>query len=387
MAVKSFLGALRSASQLSPNVSLLFSGVVNEIFLSSSLGKAADRVDNPMFGQVEATYLKPFTLAETQALLKGLGAPMFVEWSDAAISCVHSMTGGSPFFVRELAAATWERNANEDPDALGEASLLDVGDVLAAAVNWRKTAAGTWSSIVEALEIHYPDAAYLLSPDVDEGSLNDWIDGESRMKSAAVCLADLGFLARIGEKYQYSDTLRSLRQLADNSALSSIRSASDRDVLDLIDRGESQVLEFKSTFRIDQETNRKANFIEDAVLKSVAGFLNAGGGTLLVGVKDDGSLLGIGPDMQLFRNDIDRFERWVVGDFLGARIGHEIVQMSVKCDFPRVRGVQIGRIEVKSHHEIVFVDDLKLFLRTGNQTRQLTGREIAQFAMQRNTAT
>ena len=383
-AVKALLGALRSTSQLSPNVSLLFSGVVNTIFLASSLGPPSSRVDNPMFGQVHPTYLKPFNCNETKALLNGIGAPMFVQWTDEAVDRVQSLTGGSPFFVRELAAETLDRHAELNPDSLTRTSTLDVGDVSSAASNWSKSAAATWSSIVEALENHYPDAAYLLSPDVDEASLNDWIGGERKMEAVADCLVELGFLIKLQEGYAYSETLMSLRHLGELSGSSVIRPASDRSILELIDAGESHQLEFKSSVRVDLSTSEKKKYIEDAVVKTVAGLLNSDGGLLLIGVSDSGALVGIGPDLSIFNGDLDRFERWLMGDLLGARIGQEVVQSRVKCDFPRIRGVQILQVDVKRHLEAALVDDAELYVRVGNQTRQLTAREMLQFARQRN---
>lgn len=226
----------------------------------------------------------------------------------------------------------------------------------------------------------------MLSPDVDEASLNDWIDGEPRMKSAADCLVELGFFESVEQRYRYSETLESLRQLGDLSEGIPVRSASDRNVLEVVDGGESHTVEFKSTIRVDSETGVKKDHIEDAVLKTVAAFLNADGGMLLVGVKDDGTLLGIDADLRVFKDDYDRLERWIMGDFFGSRIGQEVIQSRVKCDFPRVRGLAVIRIEVQAHHEVVLVDEQKLFVRVGNQTRQLSGREMLQFAKQRGVA-
>ncbi len=73
---------------------------------------------------------------------------------------------------------------------------------------------------------------------------------------------------------------------------------------DLIDLGESYNLEFKSTFRINLHTGKPDPRINHASCKSIAAFLNSGGGSLLVGVRDDGSIEGIESDG--FENE-DRF--------------------------------------------------------------------------------
>jgi len=64
----------------------------------------------------------------------------------------------------------------------------------------------------------------------------------------------------------------------------------------LIRLGESNLLEFKSTLRWDLRQGKTAQHIERAVLKTISAFLNSEGGTLLLGVRDDGSAEGIESD-------------------------------------------------------------------------------------------
>lgn len=62
--------------------------------------------------------------------------------------------------------------------------------------------------------------------------------------------------------------------------------------------------------------------IEWAVLKSVAGFMNNNGGTLLVGVADDRTVLGIEQDYPLLgrKQNIDGWELWLT-DALTTTLG------------------------------------------------------------------
>lgn len=64
----------------------------------------------------------------------------------------------------------------------------------------------------------------------------------------------------------------------------------------LIEEGESDTLEFKSTLRWDIRAGKSNQAIERACLKTIAAFLNTNGGTLLIGVRDDGSIEGIETD-------------------------------------------------------------------------------------------
>ncbi len=68
------------------------------------------------------------------------------------------------------------------------------------------------------------------------------------------------------------------------------------NISEIILAGESNELEFKSTLRWDIKAGKTNQQVERAVLKTVSGFLNSGGGTLLIGVRDDGSIEGIESD-------------------------------------------------------------------------------------------
>ncbi len=80
-----------------------------------------------------------------------------------------------------------------------------------------------------------------------------------------------------------------------------------RQAEELIKRGESKTLEFKSTLRWDLKQDQQDDRgVTHAVLKTIAAFLNTEGGDLLIGVADDGAVLGIEKDG--LEND-DKFMR------------------------------------------------------------------------------
>ncbi len=71
---------------------------------------------------------------------------------------------------------------------------------------------------------------------------------------------------------------------------------------ELLARPEDKHLEFKSTLRWDLKTGEKSRLVEAASIKTVAAFLNSEfGGTLLVGVGDDGAVAGLEPDYATLR--------------------------------------------------------------------------------------
>jgi hypothetical protein len=72
----------------------------------------------------------------------------------------------------------------------------------------------------------------------------------------------------------------------------------------IISSGEGVDLEFKATLRWDLKANKMNQAVEHSVLKTISAFLNTQGGTLLIGVRDDGSIEGIASDR--FHNE-DKF--------------------------------------------------------------------------------
>ncbi|MEM6318571.1 MAG: RNA-binding domain-containing protein [Bacteroidota bacterium] len=75
-----------------------------------------------------------------------------------------------------------------------------------------------------------------------------------------------------------------------------LRSREQISTQEIIEQGESDAVEFKSTLRWNLRAQKKDKAIEKAALKTLAAFMNTGGGTLIIGVKDDGTLLGLSED-------------------------------------------------------------------------------------------
>ena len=83
------------------------------------------------------------------------------------------------------------------------------------------------------------------------------------------------------------------------------------DVEALIEARESQRVEFKTSMRASEGKDPvPAKVLEKVIAKTVAGFMNAEGGTLLIGVRDDGEIAGLDADLRTVgRHDFDGFEQ------------------------------------------------------------------------------
>ena len=111
--------------------------------------------------------------------------------------------------------------------------------------------------------------------------------------------SNFDFYKRITDDHAFGEVIKNL--LFDQY-LRSHRSAGE-----LIKQGESKTLEFKSTLRWNLREDRKDDKrITHAALKTIAAFLNTEGGDLLLGVADDGAIVGIEKDR--LDND-DKFMR------------------------------------------------------------------------------
>ena len=163
-------------------------------------------------------------------------------------------------------------------------------------------------------------------------------------------------------------------------------------VRELIRRGESDRLEFKSTARWNLHTAARDERMEMVIAKAVAGFLNTEGGALLIGVDDSGTVLGLVNDFSTVRcSDADRFELWL-RDFLATTLGQNAAATPV-IDFTPVTvdgaGTFICRVTCPASPRPVFVRPPKgstsqeLWVRTGNSTRQLKVDEAVDYVMHR----
>lgn len=153
----------------------------------------------------------------------------------------------------------------------------------------------------------------------------------------------------------------------------------------LIRSGEDEHLEFKSTARWDLRANKVSRGLADVVARTIAGFANGAGGSLLIGVDDDGGIVGLEPDFQtLKKKDRDGFAQFVI-TLVSERLGRHNCKF-VHVLFAEVDGHDICRVVVEPADAPVYFHDGKqahLFVRTGNATRELDAREVLQYAASR----
>jgi len=155
----------------------------------------------------------------------------------------------------------------------------------------------------------------------------------------------------------------------------------------LIARGESEHLEFKSTYRWDVRQQRTNRALELIIIKTIAGFLNREGGTLLIGVEDNGDIIGIDSDFQTLKHkNRDGFERALM-DTVKTSLGGNACAL-LHCRFHDIENKTICRVIIESAIEPVYYHEggvARLMVRTGNSTRELDAREAHAYLSSRTT--
>lgn len=156
--------------------------------------------------------------------------------------------------------------------------------------------------------------------------------------------------------------------------------ALSRTIDDIVGNGESSEVEFKTTLRINQHTGKKDPKMELAVLKTIAGFLNTNGGTLVIGVSDDGKVLGI--DVDGFGNE-DKMSLHLV-NLIKDRMSPTIMPF-IHARFEDYKGCRVMVIECSKAGAPVFVKDgnVELFyIRTGPSTTELRASQTHEYIKQ-----
>jgi len=160
-------------------------------------------------------------------------------------------------------------------------------------------------------------------------------------------------------------------------AITSLENLLSIDIPSLILNGESETVEFKSSVRWDIKQACINKQLEAVITKSIAGFINHRGGTLLIGVADNGNIIGIDNDYKTIRHkNRDGFECLIV-NLVAVRLGQDCCTL-VHCSFHTINKKEICRVSIEPSTVPVYVEVGKTahyFVRTGNATRELDARE------------
>jgi len=154
-----------------------------------------------------------------------------------------------------------------------------------------------------------------------------------------------------------------------------------RSLLEYINTGESTILEFKSSSRWDYYQEKINKELKMEIIKTVAGFMNSEGGTLLIGVNDDGEIVGIENDVKtLSKKNLDGYELHL-NSVIASSIGPEYTPFINIC-FDEFEDKKVCIIEIESSTHPIFIknnDRREFYIRQGNSTRLLDSEETHKY--------
>lgn len=152
------------------------------------------------------------------------------------------------------------------------------------------------------------------------------------------------------------------------------KSSEIRPPVELIEDGEGQFVEFKSSILWDYRQQKMNKNLSVPIIKNVAAFMNTAGGTLLVGINDEGKILGLDADYAVLKKpNSDGFEL-IFNNAFAQMIGAEFRHL-VKLSFPEVEGKTICLIAVQPAASPVFFRHQgkeHFYIRAGNAGQPLT---------------
>ena len=144
-------------------------------------------------------------------------------------------------------------------------------------------------------------------------------------------------------------------------------------VQELIAQGEGQRVEFKSSLMWDYRRQAVNKGLYEPVMKNIVAFMNTTGGTLLIGVADDGEILGLEPDYQAMRKpDSDGFEN-VFNMAFNRIIGVEYRRF-LDISFPVLEGKQVCFVTVRPASQpayLLYKGTEAFYIRAGNGSQAL----------------
>jgi hypothetical protein len=166
-----------------------------------------------------------------------------------------------------------------------------------------------------------------------------------------------------------------------NSLIVQLERELRKDLDALIRRGEDDSLEFKSSFRYDYRLQKVNKALEAVIMKTLAGFMNTQGGSLLIGVADDGSIVGLENDIQtLGRKDGDGYTQALMST-VADKLGTPACRL-LRILFHQQDGKHVCRVVILPSPVPVYAKEdkqSKFYIRTGSGTREMDLQEAVTF--------
>ena len=165
----------------------------------------------------------------------------------------------------------------------------------------------------------------------------------------------------------------------------------EEDILEMIENGENNGVEFKTTLRYDMNTLVINKKLEEVILKTIAAFSNADGGTLIMGVEDNGNVVGLENDYNTLKGGTkDEFENHL-RNLIRKEYGTDFDKICIEINFPRIEDEEICIVEISPFSKPLYtvvsnssgVKTKKFYVRSGNSSPELDISEVSEYINKR----
>ncbi len=156
---------------------------------------------------------------------------------------------------------------------------------------------------------------------------------------------------------------------------------SKEEIYNLISRGEKRGIEFKSSLRWDIKLNKVNKEMEKTIMKVVCGFMNAEAGILLIGIGDNGEIIGLENDYKTLRKYGKDFFEVHFYHLISQMIGKEYLHL-IDVAFYSFEEREICLVQIFPGEAPVYLrsDNQEIFyVRAGNTTQPLSMREAEKY--------
>lgn len=184
------------------------------------------------------------------------------------------------------------------------------------------------------------------------------------------------FYLTYGEGKIFKNLLKSFMKKNPNLFIE--KEVKPKEVLERINQGESEQLEFKSSLRTNLHTKKPDKKIELAALKTITAFLNTDGGTLLIGVADDGKIVGINHDG--FSNNDKFYQHYT--NLIQNHIGNQYLPIIKSKLIQMDNKKTILKVDCMKSHKPVFLtmnNDEYFFVRIGPASVKLSDKKLLEY--------
>ena len=161
--------------------------------------------------------------------------------------------------------------------------------------------------------------------------------------------------------------------------------APHKSVMELLREGESQYVEYKSSLMWDYRLQRINKKLYAPIMKSLTAFMNSSGGHLLIGVNDEGEVLGIDADMRgMKKPNLDGWENTFNLAF-NKMVGVEYRRL-IALDFTQIDDKTVCHVTVRPASRPIFLkenNEEKFYVRAGNTSQPLTFSQAVRYIQAR----